>query len=32
VYGSDDAHEKFVNDFVKVWTKLIEADRYDLHR
>jgi catalase-peroxidase len=32
VYGSDDAGEKFVADFVKVWTKLIEADRYDLKR
>jgi len=32
VYGSDDADEKFVADFVKVWTKLVEADRYGLHR
>ena len=32
VYGSDDADETFVADFVKVWTKLVEADRYDLHR
>ena len=32
VYGSDDAGAKFVADFVKVWTKLVEADRYDLKR
>ncbi|MDN5659489.1 MAG: catalase/peroxidase HPI [Brevibacterium aurantiacum] len=32
VYASDDAKEKFVNDFVKAWSKLVEADRFDLHR
>ncbi|UZD63165.1 catalase/peroxidase HPI [Brevibacterium sp. JSBI002] len=32
VYGSDDANEKFVADFVKSWTKLVEADRFDLKR
>ncbi|MDN5909334.1 MAG: catalase-peroxidase, partial [Brevibacterium sp.] len=32
VYASDDAQEKFVNDFVKAWSKLVEADRFDLHR
>ena len=32
VYGSDDAGAKFVADFVKDWTKLVEADRYDLKR
>lgn len=32
VYASDDAQEKFVNDFVKTWSKLVEADRFDLHR
>lgn len=32
VYGSDDANEKFVADFVKAWTKLVEADRFDLKR
>ncbi|WP_193084559.1 catalase/peroxidase HPI [Brevibacterium aurantiacum] len=32
VYASDDAKEKFVNDFVTAWSKLVEADRFDLHR
>ncbi|MFP3397061.1 catalase/peroxidase HPI [Brevibacterium sp. H602] len=32
VYASDDAKEKFVSDFVKAWTKLVEADRFDLKR
>ncbi|KAB1946679.1 MAG: catalase/peroxidase HPI [Brevibacterium sp.] len=32
VYGSDDANEKFVADFVRAWTKLVEADRFDLKR
>jgi catalase-peroxidase len=30
VYGSDDATEKFVNDFVAAWTKVMENDRFDL--
>lgn len=30
VYGSSDADEKFVRDFVKAWTKVMELDRYDL--
>jgi len=30
VYGSDDAHEKFVRDFVKAWAKVTELDRFDL--
>ncbi len=30
VYGSADAQEKFVKDFVKVWTKMMELDRFDL--
>ena len=30
VYASDDAHEKFVKDFVKAWTKVTELDRFDL--
>ncbi len=30
VYGSSDAKEKFVNDFVAVWTKVMNADRFDL--
>ena len=31
VYASDDANEKFVGDFVKAWTKVMELDRFDLH-
>jgi len=30
VYAQDDAKEKFVNDFVKAWTKVMNADRFDL--
>jgi catalase-peroxidase len=30
VYASDDAKEKFVNDFVKAWVKVMDADRYDV--
>lgn len=30
VYGGDDAHEKFVRDFVAAWTKVMELDRFDL--
>jgi catalase-peroxidase len=30
VYACDDAGEKFVRDFVKAWTKVMNADRYDL--
>ncbi|MBA3395834.1 MAG: catalase/peroxidase HPI [Deltaproteobacteria bacterium] len=30
VYASSDAHEKFVRDFVKAWTKVMELDRFDL--
>jgi catalase-peroxidase len=29
VYGSTDAHEKFVKDFVAAWTKVMNADRFD---
>lgn len=31
VYASDDAREKFVNDFVAAWTKVMELDRFDLN-
>ncbi|WP_295363666.1 catalase/peroxidase HPI [Arenimonas sp.] len=31
VYAESDSHEKFVNDFVAAWTKVMEADRFDLH-
>ncbi|MDQ2877681.1 MAG: catalase/peroxidase HPI [Pseudomonadota bacterium] len=30
VYAASDAAEMFVNDFVKVWAKVMSADRYDL--
>ena len=30
VYASDDAKEKFINDFVAAWTKIMNADRFDL--
>ena len=30
VYASSDAQEKFVNDFVKAWNKVMNADRFDL--
>jgi catalase-peroxidase len=29
VYASADANEKFVHDFVAVWTKVMNADRFD---
>jgi len=32
VYAADDAAEKFVEDFVKAWTKVMNADRFDLAR
>jgi catalase-peroxidase len=32
VYAQDDNKEKFVNDFVKAWTKVMNADRYDLKK
>jgi catalase-peroxidase len=30
VYGSSDASEKFVTDFVSAWNKVMNADRFDL--
>ncbi len=30
VYAQDDAQEKFVRDFVAAWTKVMNADRFDL--
>ncbi|XNZ01597.1 catalase/peroxidase HPI [Micrococcus luteus] len=32
VYAADDAKEKFVKDFVKAWTKIMDADRYDVKK
>lgn len=31
VYAQDDNQEKFVNDFVKTWVKVMNADRFDLN-
>ncbi len=30
VYASEDSKEKFVNDFVAAWNKVMNADRFDL--
>ncbi len=30
VYGSSDAHRKFVDDFVAAWTRVMNLDRFDL--
>jgi catalase-peroxidase len=30
VYGSSDAQDKFVRDFVAAWTKVMNLDRFDL--
>ncbi|MDR9424186.1 MAG: catalase/peroxidase HPI [Marinobacter sp.] len=30
VYAQDDNEEKFVNDFVKAWAKVMNADRFDV--
>ncbi len=30
VYASGDAKQKFVNDFVAAWTKVMNLDRFDL--
>ena len=32
VYAQDDNKEKFVKDFVKIWTKIMNADRQELKR
>jgi catalase-peroxidase len=31
VYAADDGEKKLVHDFVAVWTKMMNADRFDLH-
>ncbi len=31
VYASSDGHARFVQDFVKVWDKVMMLDRYDVH-
>ena len=30
VYAQDDNNEKFINDFIQVWIKIMNADRFDL--
>ncbi|MCL4125947.1 UNVERIFIED_CONTAM: hypothetical protein GTU68_064496, partial [Idotea baltica] len=30
VYGANDGEERFVNDFVKAWTKVMNLDRFDI--
>ena len=30
VYGSEDAQDRFMNDFIKAWTKVMNLDRFDL--
>ena len=30
VYGCEDSEEKFINDFVAVWNKVMNLDRFDL--
>ncbi|MFG1515967.1 peroxidase family protein, partial [Halobacteriovorax sp. ZH3_bin.1] len=32
VYASNDGQKKFMQDFVKAWTKVMQADRFDLKR
>jgi catalase-peroxidase len=29
-YAYDDSQERFANDFVKAWVKVMQADRFDL--
>ena len=31
VYASDDANDKFINDFIAAWNKVMHADRFDLN-
>lgn len=30
VYGSEDSQEKFVQDFIAAWNKVMNLDRFDL--
>lgn len=30
VYASDDSSEKFINDFISAWNKVMNADRFDI--
>jgi catalase-peroxidase len=31
VYAQNDANEKFIDDFIAAWVKVMEADRFDVH-
>jgi catalase-peroxidase len=30
VYAQDDNNAKFISDFIQVWNKIMDADRFDL--
>lgn len=30
IYASDDSHDKFLQDFVSAWKKVMNADRFDI--
>lgn len=30
-YACDDANQKFIHDFVRAWTKVMNLDRFDIH-
>ena len=30
VYAQSDSHDKFLNDFISAWNKVMNADRFDL--
>jgi catalase-peroxidase len=32
IYAQDDGAERFIHDFVHAWVKVMELDRFDLHR
>ena len=32
VYATDDSSDKFVNDFTAAWTKVMNADRFDIQK
>ena len=31
VYAQEDSKQKFINDFVKAWTKVMNLDRFDIN-
>ena len=32
VYATEDAKEKFTNDFITAWVKVMNLDRFDIHK